>query len=128
MAQRTTASRAAPVRALLAVAVLLLGALAAGAASAAEPPHTAPPTDARTDPHTAGAPCAAGCDRVPLLHRDSAAERHAPHPAGAALPARAHLARPPAGIRLSALPPETAGHLPHTARHPGRAPPPPPGS
>ncbi|WP_410536800.1 hypothetical protein [Streptomyces sp. KL2] len=125
MDQRSAVLRAAPVRALLAVAALLLGALAP-TASALTPAPPAAPGAAGTQ--TADGPCAAECDRTPLLHRDTAAERHAPHPAGAALPVRARPARPTAGIRPPAPPPHTAGRPPYTARHQGRAPPPSPGS
>ncbi|URN13072.1 hypothetical protein LUW77_20435 [Streptomyces radiopugnans] len=83
MDQRSAVFRAAPVRALLAVAALLLGALAPAASALVPAPPAAP---GAAGAQTADGPCAAECDRIPLLHRDTAAERHAPHPAGAALP------------------------------------------
>ncbi|MFH0242602.1 hypothetical protein ACGRHY_09200 [Streptomyces sp. HK10] len=131
MAQRSAVLRAAPVRALLAVAALLLGALAPTASALASAPGPAPAASAvpgAAGAQTADGPCAAECGRTPLLHRDAAAERHAPHHAGAALPVRARPVRPTAGIRPPAPLPHTAGRPPYTARHQGRAPPPPPGS
>lgn len=116
-------------RALLAVAALLAGVLAPalpGGQAGASPrphPHPVPHTGVRGGPHAVSAPCAAGCDRTPLLHRDATGERHALHPAGAAVPPRALLPRPTAGTRRSALPPDPAVRLRHAALQQGRAPP-----
>ncbi|MFP8887537.1 MULTISPECIES: hypothetical protein [Streptomyces] len=136
MVQRSAALRAAPVRVLLTALVLLLGAVAPAASALAAPAASAlaaPGSPGHAAPNAAGArtadgPCAAECDRTPLLHRDAAAEPHAPHPAGAALPVRARRARTTAGIRPPAPPPHTAARPPYTARHQGRAPPPSPDS
>ncbi|MGY1454479.1 hypothetical protein [Streptomyces sp. SS8] len=151
MAQRTAVLRSAPaqVLALLAALSLLLGAPASAvpvpvsafgssAPGSSAPDFSAPavPTSAVPAPaaprtagaHTAGGPCAAECDSTPMLHRGAAAERHAPHPAEAALPGRARPAGPAPGIRPPAPLPRSADRPPYTARHPGRAPPPPPGS
>ncbi|GAA2453046.1 hypothetical protein [Streptomyces macrosporus] len=125
---------------LLAVVALLLGVLAPSVAAADGTPWVGgargtpsagdpvpPDTSLASLPHVVTAPCAAGCERPPLLYRDATGERHAAHPGGATLPGRAHLPRPAEGIRPSAAPPDVSGSL-HTARHPGRAPPPPSGS
>ncbi|MTE20756.1 hypothetical protein F0L17_16885 [Streptomyces sp. TRM43335] len=117
------------VRALLAVAALLAGVLApalSGGQAGASPrphPHPVPHTGVRGGPHVVGAPCAVGCDRTPLLYRDATGERHASHPAGAAVPPRAPLPRPAAGTRPSAFLPDPAVRLRHTALQQGRAPP-----
>ncbi|MFP8942918.1 hypothetical protein ACLIYM_15995 [Streptomyces fenghuangensis] len=136
MAQRTAVFRSAPAQALalLAALTLLLGAPApavlapAFALGPSAPDSSAPAAPRTAGAHTADGPCAAECDRIPLLHRGAAAERHAPHPAGAALPRRIRPAGPAPGIRPPAPLPRSADRPPYTARHPGRAPPPPPGS
>ncbi|WP_031506394.1 hypothetical protein [Streptomyces megasporus] len=155
MAQRTTAPSPRPGRAgrtgvdarphggasgvLLALLALLLGGLApsvaaVGGTSRTEGAHGAPaagdpgsPASLASLPYVVAAPCAVGCERPPLLYRDAAGERHAAHPGGATLPGRAHPPRPTRGARPSEVPPDAAGNPPHTKRHPGRAPPSPPG-
>ncbi|MBN3930410.1 hypothetical protein IQ279_12325 [Streptomyces verrucosisporus] len=131
MAKRTAVLRSAPAQALalLAALALLLGAPAPAVPAPASAPDSSAPAAPRTaGAHTADGPCAAECDRVPLLHRGAAAERNAPHPAGASLPRRIRPAGPTPGIRPPAPLPHSADLPPYTARHPGRAPPPPPGS
>ncbi|MFP8961935.1 hypothetical protein ACLIYP_15470, partial [Streptomyces nanhaiensis] len=72
MDQRSAVLRAAPVRALLAVAALLLGVLVPPASAFVPVPPVAP---AAAAPQTPSGPCAAACHLTPLLPPSPPADR-----------------------------------------------------